>query len=315
MTEEILVAGGSGFVGINLTLKLRESGVPCVSTCFSRRNYLTEKHCVQFDFRNYQDCLEATKKKAVVVICAGSTQFISSTKEHLSGSILPNLQIITGLLEAAAKNNVKKIIFLSTSTVYQELLRPIKEDDLDLNQPPSPAYFSVGWTNRYLEKMMIFYAETYGINVVILRPTSIYGPHDNFDINRSHVIPALIQRAHNKEEPFEIWGSPDVMRDFVYVGDLVSDIVSLLLDVNIPAGESINICNGEPISIADAANTILRICGHQTKVYFNDAKPTNIRYRSLDATKYRTYFPHSTRTPFEIGIKETYEWYLKYINS
>ena len=223
------------------------------------------------------------------------------------------MKIAAGLLEACAQNKVKTIIIISSTTVYQPAYYPIREDELDLNIPPYHSYVGVGWYNRYLEQLAGFYAKTYGMKAIIFRPTSLYGPYDKFDDTNSHVIPALIKRALSKEVPFQVWGSPHVVRDFIYVEDFVDDIIYSFRHDDIPSSTPVNICNGSPLSIGDAAMVILRVCGHDAKISFNADKPSSIPYRAVDDTKYRCHFGHKKRTTFETGIKKTVDWYKKLI--
>jgi len=223
------------------------------------------------------------------------------------------LKISAGLLEASAQNKVKTVVIISSTTLYQPADYPIREDDLDLNISPYHSYIGVGWYNRYLEQLASFYAKTYGMKVIIFRPTSLYGPYDKFDDESSHVVPALIRRALNKDLSFQVWGSPQVVRDFIYIEDFVNDILYSLKHNDIPSNTPFNICNGSTLSIGDAAIMILKACGRDTEISFNNDKPASIPYRAVDDTKYRRYFGYKERTSFEAGIKKTVDWYKKTI--
>lgn len=314
MDKEILIAGGTGLVGANLTFKLLQLGLPVVSTRFRNNGPVFSKTCVQYDFLDFEQCLKATRNKQSVVLSAAITYGAKKNIENPTGSILPNLKISAGLLEASARNKVKTIVIISSTTLYQPAYYPIREDELDLNISPHHSYIGVGWYNRYLEQLANFYAKTYGIKVIIFRPTSLYGPYDKFDDENSHVIPALIKRALNKEIPFQVWGSPNVVRDFVYIEDFRDDIVYALRHNDIPSSTPFNICYGSPLSIGDAAKIILKVCSHDTEISFNADKPSSIPYRAVDDTKYRCHFGYKQRTSFESGIKKTVDWYKKSIN-
>ena len=305
MKKRILIAGGTGLVGRNLTTKIAEAGLPFIST--SHKGSAIVTGFTPFDLCEFQDCLSATVDIDTVVLCAAVSYGAKKNKEMPTASIIPNLKIFSGLLEACARNNVKTVIMLSSSTIYQVCDHPIKEDELDLNQPPHSSYFGVGWTYRYIEKLAALYSKIYGIKVIILRPTNIYGPFDKFDEENAHVIPSLIRRSLNKE----VWGGAEVVRDFIFVDDLVKDILSIInkkIDTNdLP----VNICNGKPITIKDAAEVILRACNHKTKLLFNTDKPSGIVYRAVDNSRYVEIFGNRQRTDFEIGIRKTVEWFKK----
>ena len=309
MSEEILIAGGTGLIGANLTLKLREMGLPTVSTRFSNTGKNFPESTAVFDFRLFDDCLAATREKKAVVLCAALSHGAKENRDNPTGTILPNLQITAGLLEASARNKVRTVVMLSSSTVYQPAGHPIREDQLDLNLAPFQGYFGVGWTNRYMERLAALYADTYRMRIVVLRPTSVYGPFDKFDDERSHVVPALIKRALNREDPFEVWGSPNVVRDFIYVGDVVDDIVFALMNDSIPEADPINLCSGRPLTIKETVDAILMVCRHAPKVFFNEDQPSAVPYRAVDDTKYRSLFGKKERTPFDVGLAKTVEWY------
>ena len=313
MEKEILIAGGTGLVGSNLTFKLLQLGWPVVSTIFRNSNPIFSEICVKYDFLDFEQCLEATRNKQSVVLCATATYGVKKNIENPTSSILPNLKIAVGLLDASARNKVNTIIIISSTTLYQPAFYPIREDALDLNIPPYHSYSEVGWYNRYLEQLASLYAKTYGMRIIIFRPTSLYGPYDKFGHENSNVIPALIKRALNEEAPFPVWGSPHVVRDFLYVEDFIDDITYALTHKDIPSNTPFNICNGGPLSIGDAAGIILKVCGHDAEVTFDADKPSSIPYRVVDDTKYRCYFGYKNRTLFELGIKKTVDWYKKSI--
>ncbi|MDD5476689.1 MAG: NAD-dependent epimerase/dehydratase family protein [Candidatus Omnitrophica bacterium] len=311
MKKRILITGGTGLVGSSLTKRIKEVGLPIISVGHKGSVLKNKDDSLGYDFCKFKDCLDATRNIEAAVFCAAISYGVKKNKELPTAAILPNLEIFTGLFEACARNKVRRIIMLSSSTIYQPAGYPIKEDDLDLNQSPYQEYFGIGWTYRYLEQLACLYSITYGIQVLILRPTNIYGPFDKFDEERAHVIPSLIRRALNKQEPFEVWGKPDVIRDFVFVGDVVDDILSIIKDEVDLHSLPVNICSGRPISIKEAAEIILETCGHKTKVNFNSQKPTAIPYRALDSSRYLKTFGSRKRTAFRDGIKKTVEWFKK----
>lgn len=304
----ILVAGGTGLIGANLTRHLTDLGhTPTATRCTSTRPEFA--HLPRFDFSDFNDCLEATKDKDGLVISAAISYGAAENRANPTQATLPNLKIIGGLLEAAARNSVQKIVLLSSSTVYQPADYPIREDQLDLSTPVHTAYQTVGTMYRYLEQLALSYGTIYGQSVYILRPTSVYGPNDTFDPQKSNVIPALIRRACQGENPFVVWGSPDVVRDFVYVEDVARDIAACLLTENIPAGMPFNISSGTPVTIGETVKAVLAACEHTAEVSFDTDKPTTIPYRAVDDSHYRGYFGNAPRTSLAQGLRKTREWY------
>lgn len=304
----ILIAGGTGLIGANLTRHLAGMGLaPTGTRHSSTRPEFAALPC--FDFTRFNDCLEATAERDAMVISAAISYGAAQNKANPTQATLPNLKIIGGLLEAAAQNNVKKVVLLSSSTVYQSADYPIREDQLDLSLPVHTAYQTVGNMYRYLEQLAMSYADIYGQSIYILRPTSVYGPYDCFDPQKSNVVPALIRRACMGESPFSVWGSPDVVRDFIYVEDVVRDIATCLLTDDIPAQIPFNISSGTPVTIGQTVEMVLKACDHDVEILFDTSKPTTIPYRAVDDTRYRKYFGNAPRTPLLDGLQKTRDWY------
>jgi len=307
--KKVLVAGGAGLLGCSLTKHLISHGISVESTYFSRTPPKgLEAHYRQYDFTKFEDCLSATSGKDCVVIFAVQASGVSGMKKSPTTSIMPNLQIHAGLLEACSQNGVEKVVWVSSSTVYQEAFYPIREDQLDLNEPPYKLYLGVGWVYRYLEQLAQCYYLQRGLQVGIIRTANIYGPYDHFDDIKSHVIPALIKRALNKEDPFVVWGNGYTTRDFIYVDDLAVGVIKVLDKYCI--ADPINISSGDPVNVRELVDVILKTCGHSTTPHYDPTKPTAVPYRVLDNTKFDTLLGKIERTSIEEGIRKTVEWYI-----
>lgn len=305
--KSVLIAGGTGLVGSNLTKRLKSVKSKVFSTFFSKQPHSYKGIYKKFDFMKFKDCLEATKNIDVVIICAAQTYGAKMMKENPTISILPNLKIYAGLLEACRLNKVEKVLLISSSTVYQEANHPISETELDLNKPPYDLYFGIGWMNRYIEQLAMFYYMAHGMKIGIVRPTNIYGPHDKLDVDKSNVLPALIMRALKKENPFIVWGDGSAVRDFLYVEDFIDDILGVL--ENYCICDPVNSGSGCGITIKEAVNVILKVCNHNVIPEFDETKPTSIPYRVLDMTKCKKILGERQRTSFEEGARRTVRWY------
>ncbi len=306
--KKVLIAGGSGLLGVNITRYMLEYGIDVQSTFFSRKppEHL-KNYYKRYDFTKYKECLKATKGQDYVIICAAQASGVVGMASNPTNTILPNLEINAGLFEACAQNNVAKTLWISSSTVYQESFYPIREDQLDLNKPPYALYLGIGWVYRYLEELIKCYYYKYGMQIGIIRTSNIYGPYDKFDDKKSNVIPALIKRALNKEEPFVVWGSNNTIRDFIFVDDLIIGILGVL--EKYCNGDPINISSGEPVSIGELVNKILYLCKHNVMPYYDTSKPTAIPYRVLDTTKYETLLGRKHKTSLREGIEYTINWF------
>ena len=152
------------------------------------------------------------------------------------GQVTDNLIIDALLLEAMHAEGIRRIIYLSSATVYQEFEGCIKEDELDWNQQPHEAYIGVGWAKRFAEKLCWFWHEKYGMEIFVVRCANIYGPYARFDPANSNFIPAIIRKSVKKMDPFEVWGNPEVRRDVIYTEDFAAAVISLLMHDEIKYG-------------------------------------------------------------------------------
>lgn len=307
--KRVLVTGGAGLLGTALMYRLLQAGIDAVGTYFSRLPPADiASHYRQHDFTRYEDCLAATRDQDVVVICAVQAAGVKGVKESPTASLLPNLTMHAGLFEACSANGVEQAVWVSSSTVYQEAFRPIREDELDLNLPVYDLYAGIGWAYRYLEQMALCYRDKRGLRIGVIRTSNIYGPYDRFDEQRSHVIPALIKRALAKETPFTVWGNGHTVRDFVYVDDLVEGLLRVL--EGYCCAEPVNLSHGTPSTISELVQTVLEVCDHRVELRYDAAGPTAVPYRVLDNTKARALLGDFPRTTLRDGIAKTVAWYL-----
>jgi GDP-L-fucose synthase len=188
---------------------------------------------------------------------------------------------------------------------------PVKEDDV-MKGDVYEKYFFVGWMKRFTEIMCEMYARKLKepMRVVVVRPANIYGEHDDFEWETSHVIPALIRKAVERHNPLEVWGDGNDIKDLIYVGDFVEGM--LLAMERIDSFDPINIGSGRPCSIREALAAILKAAGYEdAAVAYNSSKPTMIPKRLIDVTKARELLGFEAKTPLVEGIKRTVQWYRK----
>tara|TARA_B100001123_G_C15189763_1_gene978818 strand:+ start:108 stop:1073 length:966 start_codon:yes stop_codon:yes gene_type:complete len=306
--KKVLITGGAGLLGVSLTKLFISLNADVISTYHNRlppKKY--KKYYRKYDFNNFQDCMSATQNIDYVLISAVQASGVSQVKSNPTLSILPNLKIHAGLFEACSQNNVKKVVWISSSSVYQDCNHPIAEDELDLNLPTYELYLGIGWVYRYLEQLAKCYYLKKGLNIGIIRTSNIYGPYDRFDDDKSHVIPALIKRAMNKENPFVVWGNKNTVRDFVYSDDLSCAVVEIL--EKYCKADPINFSSGNSTSIEKLVRLILEISNHKTKLFFDVSKPTAIPFRVLNNKKYKRLFKYSPKTTLKEGLQKTIKWY------
>ena len=306
--DKVLITGGAGLLGVALTKKFLSLNVNVTSSYFSRKPPKKFKNFYKFyDFNIYEDCLKATKNQDYVIICAVQASGVSGVLDSPTSSILSNLKIHAGLFEACAVNKVNKVVWISSSSVYQEFNQPIKENILNLNLQPYNLYLGIGWVYRYLEQLAMCYFVKRNLKIGIIRTSNIYGPYDRFDDYKSHVIPSLIKRALKKENPFIVWGNKNTTRDFVYSDDLCSAVINVL-DRYCNA-KPINYSSGIETTIEKLTSIILKEANHNVDVKFDPNQPSAVPYRVLDNKLYENIFGIHKKTSLKNGIKETINWY------
>lgn len=304
--KNVLVAGGSGLVGTNLVKKLHGMGAHVRATRFSKEPPLLPQLFEKRDFTEQEECVEATKDMDYVFICSAQTFGAKILHENPTAMVMPNLKINAGLLDACRLNKVDRVLWISSNTLYQEAWYPIREDELDLNKPVYELYRGVSWMKRYIEQLIGFYHARYNMKIGIARPANIYGPYDKFDPETAHVLPALINRALRKENPYVVWGFGNAVKDFVYVEDFVDGIINIL--ERHANADAVNVTGAGPITVRKAVDIILKACDHNVTPVYDTTKPEAIPYRALSPIKYNALFGETPKVSFEEGIRRTVQW-------
>jgi GDP-L-fucose synthase len=308
--KKVVVTGGSGFIGTHFLNHLIEIGAN-VTTHVHKKSLQVKNDKLNIlfdiDLMKLDDCIRLTEGADYVIHCAGEVAHPSSVPKDVQIS-LKQLNLIGNVLEACAINGVKRFLDLNSSTGYPDIRRPINEDEYWVDEPYS-SYYGYGWMRRYREKLMEHVSKFSGLEIALARCTAIFGPHDNFDLKTCHVVPALIKRVLSDENPFIAWGNPEVVRDFLYVKDVV--IGALLI---LERGESMrpyNLGYGSGISIGEILNTILKVTGKTPNVIWDESKPTTIPFRAVSISRIKNELGFDPKFSFEEGIKETIKWYIE----
>jgi GDP-L-fucose synthase len=310
--SRILIAGGSGMLGTHITRNLLKKNLLITSSFFSKvQGKKIAKVHKKYNFLKLSDCIKATKNKKIVIICAVQGAGIKKlSSKNLYRQNLDNISIRLNLLEACKINKISKVIWVGSSTLYQPYNKKICENDLDLNIEPYSIYQSLGAGYRYTEQMMKYYSDQFNIDIKIIRTTSIYGPFDNFDEEKSHVVPALIKKIFKKGKYLKVLGSKKVVRDFVFSQDL-ADFICLLINFKGKKFDVFNFSSGEKTTIAELAKKLIKISSTKKKIKFINKKLSSADYRVLDNQKVIKKFKFKKRTRLDEGLKKTISWYLE----
>jgi GDP-L-fucose synthase len=306
--KKVVVTGGSGFIGTHFLKELINRGARVrTSTNNAQLQFESDELIVYkgLNLLSLDDCLKLTEDADYVIHCAGEVAHPSSVPTDVQIS-LKQLNLIGNVLESCAKNGVKRFLDLNSSTGYPDIRRPLTEDEYWVDEPYK-SYYGYGWMRRYREKLMEHVSKFSGLEIALARCTAIFGPHDNFDPKTCHVVPALIKRVIDDENPFTAWGSPDVVRDFLYVKDVVDGALLIL-----EKGESMrpyNLGYGGGITIGEILDTILKVTGKTPEIVWDNTKPTTIPYRAVSTDRIQNELGFKPKYTFEEGIRETIEYY------
>lgn len=301
----LLITGANGLVGSQFTGDVIQI---TSKVCDLRDKKQTES---VFDF--YTD---KTRQKdyAVdkVIHCAAKVGGVGGNMNYKGEFFYDNIMINTNVIEAARKSGVQKLVaFLSTCVFPNDVEYPLTESKIHLG-PPHFSNDAYAYAKRMADVQIRAYREQYGLNYTSVIPTNIYGPNDNFNIQNGHVIPSLIHKCYLAREngtDLTIWGSGKPLREFIHAKD-VAELSKWVLE-NYNESEPIIFSTSEEISIKDVVDIIVENMNFKGNVIFDKEKPDGQFRKPSDNSKITSYLPDFKFTPFEIGIKETIEWFEK----
>lgn len=303
--KKILVTGGAGFLGHYLIERLLKEGAD--------KNNIFIPRSKEYDLRIESVCNKITKGVDVVIHAAGNVGGIGKNQKIPATLLYDNLLMGIHLIHAASKANVSKIVVIGTICSYPKYTPvPFKEEDLWMGYPEE-TNAPYGLAKKLLLVAIQSYQKQYGLNGIYLLLVNLYGPRDNFDLETSHVIPAIIRKIdkakRDNKKYVEVWGDGTPTREFLYVEDATRAIV--LATKEYSKSEPVNIGSGEEISIKDLVNLIARYMKFKGEIVWDTTKPNGQPRRLLDVSKAFKEFKFRAKIPFSIGILQTINWYLK----
>jgi len=306
LNDSIYVAGHRGLLGSAIVRLLNEKGYKNIITRTSK----------ELDLRNSADVEQFFKsnKIDVVILSAAKVGSIEENKKYPAEFLLDNLQIETNVISSAFKNNVKKLLFVSSSCIYpKNSPQPLKEEYL-FKGPLEDENEAYGLAKIAGLKLCEYYSKEYGVNYITVNPTNLYGVGDIFDPVHSHVIPANMMKIYNakleKKESIKAWGSGKAYREFLYVDDAADAIIFLLN--NYKGKDIINLGTGNSIQIKELLNLIKEIVGYPGEIIFDTNKAEGVLKRELDITRLKD-LGWKPKIGLKEGLKRTYDYYLSQI--
>jgi GDP-L-fucose synthase len=304
--KRVWVAGHNGMVGAALVKRL-ESEKPAETLTVARKDLdLTDSAATK--------SWMVENKPDVIIIAAAKVGGIYANKTYPAQFIYQNLMIACNIIHAAYELGVEKLLYLGSSCIYpRQAHQPITEGALLTGtlEPTNEAYAIAKIAGV---KLCEFYRQEYGSNFIAAMPTNLFGPGDNYHPQNSHVIPALIQKAHNAKvaeaDFMEVWGTGQVRREFMHVNDCADGLVHVLKHYSGPS--HINIGTGSDVSIAEVAQTVAQTVGFQGDMKFDTSMPDGTPRKLMSSDKLLA-LGWSPKISLEAGLKDAYDWYLENI--
>lgn len=301
---KIYVAGHRGLVGSSILRALDRAGYKNVI-------YRTHRELDLTDFAAVKSFFEQEKPE-YVFLAAAKVGGIWANKTHKAEFIYENLQIQNSVIKNSYDNGVKKLLFLGSSCIYPRMCaQPIKEEYLlsGYLEETNDAYAIAKISGLMMCRA---FRQQYGADYISAMPTNLYGYNDNFDLETSHVLPALMRKIHEAKEnnaaEVTVWGTGSVLREFLFVDDLADALVFLMNEYS--GEEHVNVGTGTDVSIKELAQLICKVIGYNGKLVFDTSKPDGTPKKLLNVSKINS-LGWKAATDLEEGIRKTYEWYLK----
>lgn len=309
----VLVTGGTGMTGAEVIQQLLAAD-PTVRVRATWNRVAPDfrdarLQWLQADLTSRDGCRAAAAGVDAAILAAAVTGGARALTERPATQVTDNLVIDACMLEALAFAGAARCVFFSTASLYQPLDGQICEAQLDRNEPPHPAHRGIGFVKRASEQLCQFWHEHAQIAFGILRAANIYGPRAAFDPSRSNFIPALIRKACDRLDPFEVWGSPDVVRDVIFVSDAAVAAVRLLAVPDL-GFETHNLGTGVPCSVGDVLRAALAAACHTpSSVVYSEKGPATVRGRILDSRQLENRLNWQPGITLEKGVLQTCRWW------
>ena len=302
--KKVLVTGGTGLIGQQLIKLLKQEGANIRIVSLDNNALVpSDVEFMQLDLMNFDNCKKACENVDIVFNLIGIKTSPKIIKEKPANIFVSYLRFNTNIIEAARQSNVQWFLYVSTIGVYSPT--DIMSEDELWNGFPSKHDWYGGWAKRMGEMQLETYKIQYGLNnYSIIRPANVYGPYDDFS-ETSMVIPSLIKRIYNKENPYIVWGDGTSIRDFIYSEDVAK---AMIFAVSNEINEPLNVGSGQGISIKNLVNTAIEISDYKPEIIWDTSKPSGDKQRILNTKKLNDY-GFLPSISLKEGLTRTLEWY------
>ena len=313
--KKILICGATGFIGRNIAeYYTSQEGFEVYGTYLNSELWSSpDLKMIKADLTKPEDVERVIQGMDIVVQAAATTSGAKDIVNRPYYHVTDNAVMNSLIFRAAYEHSVSHVVFFSCTVMYHSSDVPLKETDFDPNQEIHKNYFGVGWTKVYIEKMCEFYSRLGRTKYTVLRHSNIYGPHDKFDLEKSHVFGATMTKVlTDKENKIVVWGTGEEERDLLYVSDIV-EFVRLALEKQQNVFELFNVGYGSSIAIKALVEKIIECSGETFNIEFDLSQPTIKTTLCLDCEKAKSEFGWVPQVSTEKGIQKTMDWYRAYI--
>lgn len=304
--KSILLTGGGGFLGSHIVENLvKKRGV--------QKSQIIIPRSKDSDLRIWDNCRKATENADVIIHLAARVGGIGFNQKYPGTLFYDNIIMGAQLIEAARLKRVQKFVQVGTVCAYPKYTpAPFKEENL-WDGYPEETNAPYGIAKKALLVMAQAYRQQYCMNVIYLVPVNLYGPRDNFDLESSHVIPALVRKfteaVEKREKKVVVWGTGKASREFLYVEDAAEGIIAATEKYDKP--NPVNLGTGKEITIKQLVDLVAQLTGYDGQIIWDKTKPDGQPRRCLDTTRAKTEFNFEARTDLTLGLQKTIDWYKK----
>ena len=313
MKNKIIIFGGSGFVGVNLSKYLAKKNYNVISTYINKKpKSIKNVRFVKFDLMSNKFDTKIFKNVETIFVCSanssGAKIMTNNPASHFEDNLTMNLNLVKNL----QFSSIKKIIFFSSSTVYPNIIKSCNEQSI--NYTFFKKYNFIGNGKLMIEKMYELYTSEFKkkIDLLIIRPSNIYGPHDKFDKEKSKVIPSIIRKCLESKKTLKVWGDGSDVKDFIYIDDFINLTYKLFkLKKKFLI---VNISSSKPVVLRNIIKIIRDICNPKLKIKYTKSKFRMIPVRRVSNSLLKKIIKFKINYSMESGLKKTIEWYKKNSN-
>ena len=309
--KNVLVTGGTGLIGSHVVEQLLKLGANVRITEHTRSNFFNDVESIKGDLTDYNFCVKSVKNMDYVIHCAAQSGGLGRQLGNPLSTFFPNLIMNTNLLEAAMQENVERYEFTSNNSVY-----PTSDYTMTEDRGTEGIPFPIGYAGikRMGELQAKFYHENSSIKTAITRGGNAYGEHDKYDLETSHVVPALIRKAVEKQKPLIVWGDGSQIRDYTHAEDIANGILLALEKYAI--ADPINIATGVKTTTKDLINMICEIAGYEKpEIIFDTSKPTGQKTKLIEISKSKQKLGFEAKISLEEGLTRSIRWYEENVHN